>query len=151
MHAISRKASRFLNLHVYESAQKYLQSMLTEKQIDDQQEFERKQISGGLDKLMSNTKKLEDKTYASATVYGSACISSILPDLIAYIDKKKDKFLNQAGNDHALFHKHILPSESSVQAVLATKIVFDMVFSPISKKHRLTPMVEAIGLSLIHI
>ena len=77
--------------------------MLTEKQIEDQQDFERKQISGGLDKLMSNTKKLEDKTYASATVYGSACISSILPDLIAYIDKKKDKFLNQAGNDHAGF------------------------------------------------
>ena len=46
--------------------------MLTEQQIDDQQEFERKQISGGLDKLMYNTKKLEDKTYASATVYGSA-------------------------------------------------------------------------------
>ena len=63
--------------------------MLTEKQIEDQQEFERKQISGGLHKLMTNTKKLEDKDYASATVYGSACMSSILPDLIAYIDERK--------------------------------------------------------------
>ena len=63
--------------------------MLTEKQIDDQQEFERKCINGGLEKLKSDTEKLEDKTYASATVYGSACVNSILPDLIAYIDNEK--------------------------------------------------------------
>ena len=58
MDAISRKASRFLILYVYESAWKYLQSMLTEKQIEDQQEFERKQISDGLQKLRSNTTKI---------------------------------------------------------------------------------------------
>ena len=46
--------------------------MLTEQQIQDQQNYERKQIKGGLDKLRSNTTKLEEKTYASATVYGSA-------------------------------------------------------------------------------
>ena len=123
--------------------------MLTEKQIEEQQEFERKQISGGLHKLMTNTKKLEDKTYASATVYGSACISSILPDLIAYIDKKKEKYTKQ-GNDvsRAIIHKYVLPTDTPVQAVLATKVVFDMVFSPISKKHRVTPIVEAIGKAL---
>ena len=44
--------------------------MLTEKQIEDQQSFERKQIQGGLHKLRSNTQKLEEKTYASDTVYG---------------------------------------------------------------------------------
>ena len=64
--------------------------MLTDKQIEDQQEFERKQISGGLHRLRSNTTKLEEQTYASATVYGSACMSSILPDLIAFIDSKKE-------------------------------------------------------------
>ena len=66
--------------------------MLTEKQIEDQQEFERKQISGGIHKLRSNTENLEEKTYASATVYGSAFINSIVPDLITLIDRKKDKF-----------------------------------------------------------
>ena len=35
--------------------------MLTEQQIEDQKEFERKQISGGLDRLHSNTKNLEEK------------------------------------------------------------------------------------------
>ena len=97
---------------------------------------------------MTNTKKLEDKDYASATVYGSACMKSILPDLIAYIDEKKQKYLAKAGVMRNVFHKHILPCDSPVQAVLATKVVFDMVFSPISKKHKLTPILEAIGKAL---
>ena len=122
--------------------------MLTEKQIDDQQEFERKQISGGLHKLMSNTKKLEEKCYASATVYGSACISSILPDLIAFIDSKKEKYKTIGAKDNVLLHKYVLPTDSPVQAMLATKVVFDMVFSPLAKKHRLTPIAQAIGSAL---
>ena len=36
--------------------------MLTDKQIDDQQELERKQISFGLHKLRSNTESLEAQT-----------------------------------------------------------------------------------------
>ena len=122
--------------------------MLTEKQIDDQQEFERKCISGGLHKLESNTTKLEEKTYASATVYGSACVNSILPDLIAFIDSKKDKFLIKAGKDYAVFHKHILPSESPIQALLCCKVIFDHVFSPQLKKHEITTMAMAIGAAL---
>ena len=47
-----------------------------------------------------------------------------------------------------VFHKHILPCESPIQALIATKVVFDMVFSPISKKHKLTPILEAIGKAL---
>jgi DNA-directed RNA polymerase len=123
--------------------------MLTEQQIEDQKEFERKQISGGLHKLHSNTKKLEEKTYASATVYGSACMSSILPDLIAFIESKKDKYM-KIGGGHSMqvFHKHILPNDSSIQAMLACKVVFDHVFSPTSKKHTLTTIARAVGAAL---
>jgi len=123
--------------------------MLTEQQIEDQKEFERKQISGGLHKLHSNTKKLEEKTYASATVYGSACMSSILPDLIAFIESKKSKYL-KIGGGHSMqvFHKHILPNDSSIQAMLACKVVFDHVFSPTSKKHTLTTIARAVGAAL---
>ena len=120
--------------------------MLTEQQIEDQKEFERKQISGGLDRLHSNTKKLEEKTYASATVYGSACMSSILPDLISFIESKKDKYKKIGGGQSMqVFHKHILPYESSIQAMLACKVVFDHVFSPSSKHHTLTSIARAVG------
>ena len=122
--------------------------MLTEQQIEDQKEFERKQISGGLDRLHSNTKKLEEKTYASATVYGSACMSSILPDLIAFIETKKEKYKNIAGKNIAVFHNHILPNDSAIQAMLACKVVFDHVFSPSSKKHTLTAIAKAVGSAL---
>jgi DNA-directed RNA polymerase len=122
--------------------------MLTEQQIEDQKEFERKQISGGLDRLHSNTKKLEEKTYASATVYGSACMSSILPDLISFIESKKEKYKNIAGKNVVVFHNHILPNDSAIQAMLACKVVFDHVFSPTSKKHNLTAIARAVGAAL---
>ena len=123
--------------------------MLTEQQIEDQKEFERKQISGGLHRLHSNTTKLEEKTYASATVYGSACMSSILPDLISFIESKKDKY-TKIGGGHSMqvFHNHILPNDSSIQAMLACKVVFDHVFSPTSKKHNLTSIARAVGSAL---
>ena len=119
--------------------------MLTEQQIQDQENYERKQIQGGLHKLRANTTKLEEKTYASATVYGSACVSSILPDLIAFINSKKEKFLNQAGKNYAIFHKHILPISTEVQALLTCKVAFDHVFSPQQKKQYVTTIAIAIG------
>ena len=122
--------------------------MLTEKQIEDQQEFERKQISGGLHKLRSNTQKLEEKTYASATVYGSAFVSSILPDLIAFIDSKKEKYKTIGAKDNVLLHKHVFPAETPIQALLTCKVVFDYVFSPQQKKHYITAMAMAIGTAL---
>ena len=105
--------------------------MLTQEQIDKQEAFERKQIRGGIDKLHSNTTKLEEKTYASATVYGSSCMNSILPTLIAYIDEKKKKYSRFAGKDAVVVHNHIVPFDSEIQALLTCKGVFDHVFSPL--------------------
>ena len=119
--------------------------MLTEKQIEDQQSFERKQIQGGLHKLRSNTQKLEEKTYASATVYGSSCVNGILPDLIAFIDSKKKKYETFAGKNMQVFHKHILPVPSDVQALLVTKVVFDHVFASKEAKRTITNIAMAVG------
>ena len=98
--------------------------MLTEKQIQDQQEFERKQISGGLHKLRSNTTKLEEKTYASATVYGSACVKSIMLDLIAFIDSKKEEYKTIGAKYNLLLHKHVFQVDSAIQASLTYKVFF---------------------------
>ena len=119
--------------------------MLTEKQIDDQQEFERKQISGGLEKLRSNTSNLEDKTYASATVYGSACINSILPDLIAYIEKEKIKRLEHGAHMGAIVHKHLMPVANDLLALLACKVAFDHVFATRENKWGCTAISLAMG------
>ena len=122
--------------------------MLTEKQIDDQQEFERKCISGGKDKLHANTIRCEEKDYASATVYGSSCVNSILPDLVAFIDKKKEKYKRFAGQNMAMFHKHILPVDSGVQALIVCKVVFDHVFSPRQAKQVVTTIAHDVGFAI---
>ena len=53
--------------------------MATPAQIEAQVKFEREAIRNGLERLRKNTKDLEEKTYASATVYGCSSISSLLP------------------------------------------------------------------------
>ena len=119
--------------------------MLTEKQIEDQQTFERLQIKGGLEKLRSNTKKLEEQIYASASVYGSSCVNGILPDLIAYIDEKKKKYTRFAGKDAVVVNRYIVPVDSEIQALLTCKVMFDHVFAPNDKKRTITNTALAVG------
>ena len=53
--------------------------MVSPDQIDQQIELERDQIRLGLKRLRENTKRLEDKEYSSASIYGIASIDSLLP------------------------------------------------------------------------
>ena len=122
--------------------------MLTEQQIEDQQEFERKQITGGLERLRSRTQELEEKTYASATVYGSACVNSILPNLIAYIDAKKENAKRQGAHLGAIVNKNLIPVASDLQALLTCKVMFDHVFSSRPNKHNCTTIALAVGTAI---
>ena len=120
--------------------------MPTPLEVERQIAFERKQVRGGVEKLRKDTKKLEDKTYASATVYGTVAISEILLELIEHIDKKKIKYSKQGcGKDFALHTKHTFPIDSDVQALLVSKVAFDHVFSPRKVKHNLTTIALAVG------
>ena len=56
--------------------------MPTPAQIDEQIELEREQIRQGLKRLRDNTVKLQDKEYASASVYGVSSIEELLPKVI---------------------------------------------------------------------
>ena len=52
--------------------------MPTPAQIDEQVQLERDQIAQGLKRLRDNTRQLEAKSYASATVYGISSIDTLL-------------------------------------------------------------------------
>ena len=52
--------------------------MATPAEIAEQVKLERDAISQGLSKLHKNTRDLESKSYASATVYGAASTSTLL-------------------------------------------------------------------------
>ena len=60
--------------------------MPTPAQIQEQVELERDQIRQGLEQLRNNTKKLEEKSYASATVYGISSIDTLLPLVVKRIE-----------------------------------------------------------------
>ena len=53
--------------------------MHTPRQIDEQIKHERVAIAQGLERLKENTKRLEEKDYASASVYGITTIDALLP------------------------------------------------------------------------
>ena len=53
--------------------------MATPAEIDAQVTLEREQIRQGLKRLHKNTRDLENKSYASASVYGVASIDILLP------------------------------------------------------------------------
>ena len=119
--------------------------MPTPIEVERQIAFERKQVRGGVEKLRKDTKKLEDKTYASATVYGSVAIHSILLELISYIDKKKEKYKLLNGTDIALHSKYTFPIDTEVQALITSKVVFDHVFSPRKIKQNVMTIALGIG------
>ena len=59
--------------------------MATKAEIHEQVELEREQIRQGLKQLHDNQRKLEDKEYASASVYGVASIEQLLPLVVGSI------------------------------------------------------------------
>ena len=53
--------------------------MLTKSNIADQVRLERDQIRKGKEKLYGNTQKLEEQSYASASLYGSTTLQALIP------------------------------------------------------------------------
>ena len=63
--------------------------MPTPEQIDEQVKLEREAISCGLKRLQDQTIKLEDQSYASATIYGISSIDTLPPLLVERIEKTR--------------------------------------------------------------
>ena len=119
--------------------------------LERQERFERRQISGGLEKIRSNTKKLLEQDYASATVFGSASIDTLLPLIIDQIKLKKEKRKKIAvkGAGHLM---EILPYlddiDSESQSAITCKITFDKVFSYKKENSKIVKIAQAIGQAL---
>ncbi len=65
--------------------------MVSPDQIERQILLEREQIRLGIEKLRDNTKRLEDKEYSSASVYGIASIESLLPLVTEEIERTNSR------------------------------------------------------------
>ena len=116
--------------------------MPTPAQIDEQIQLERDQIAQGLKRLKDNTKKLEEKDYASATIYGVTSIDALMGPLVEYIeDTTSYRIARGRGHQFQLIKEYVSKLEPLASAAIACKITFDKVFG----------VKEGSNLSLIHI
>ena len=120
--------------------------MLTQAEIDAQIQFEREAISHGLRKLHKNTADLENKSYASASVYGAASIDVLLPVLVKHIeDTTHDRLTRGKGHQFQLIKTYVSQLETLAAATIALKVTFDKVFSYKDKANLAVNVCEAIG------
>jgi DNA-directed RNA polymerase len=122
--------------------------LATPAQIDEQVKFERDAIRKGLERLRKNTKDLEEKTYASATVYGCSSISSLMPVVTKRIEDTNKRIREGCiGRAFKEIHQYLEPIDASAAAAIALKIVFDKVFA-IKDANKLQDITKAIGVAV---
>ena len=120
--------------------------MPTPAQIEEQVQLERDQIRQGLKRLRDNTRKLEDKSYASATVYGVASIDTLLPLVVERIKETTDRLhKGQAGRAFREIKQYLADIEPLAAAAIACKLTFDKVFSYKDGSNKITEVCDSIG------
>ena len=120
--------------------------MPTPAQIEEQVELEREQIRQGLKQLRDNTRKLEDKSYASASVYGVASIETLIPLVVKRIEATTSRiYERKTGKAFAEINKYLADVEAEVAAAIACKVTFDTVFSTKPNSNKLQNVIDSIG------
>ena len=123
-----------------------LRHMATRDQIAEQVELERDQIRLGLQRLRENTKKLEEKDYASASVYGVASIDSLLPLVVARIEETNNRIRERKnGRAFAEIKRYLADVEPLAAAAISLKLTFDKVFSFKEGSNHMVEVCRAIG------
>lgn len=118
---------------------------LTEQQI----ELEKRAIAYGRERLLDNTRKLEERSYGSATVYGSASIQAALEAVSRVIqDTIKRIHEGKNGVDFTTIHQYLTEIEPEAAAAIALKLTFDKVFSPKDRANEIANVITAIGQAL---
>ena len=123
--------------------------MPTPAQIDEQIQLERDAIAQGLKKLHKNTRDLEGKEYASASVYGAASIGTLLPLVVARIEATTSRLRKgNAGIAFREIQQYLSDVEPLAAAAIAVKVTFDKVFSYKEKSSLATNVCDSIGLAV---
>ena len=120
--------------------------MPTPHQIDEQIKHERAAIAQGLERLKENTRKLEEKDYASASIYGITTIDALLPLVVERIKDTTNRIHEGCvGASFKEIHKYLADIEPLAAAAITCKITIDKVFSIKDGNNQLTRIAEAIG------
>jgi len=120
--------------------------MATPAQIDEQIQLEREQIRQGLKELRRNTRKLEEKEYASAAVYGVASVQTLIPLVVdRIVDTANRIHEGRTGVAFKEIRQYLADVEPEAAAAIAAKVTMDKVFSPKKASSQLQNVADAIG------
>jgi DNA-directed RNA polymerase len=120
--------------------------MATPAQIEAQVNLEREQIRQGLKRLRDNTRKLEERSYASATVYGVASIDALLPKLVERIEATSNRIHEgKVGQSFKEIRQYLADVEPLAAGAIALKLTFDKVFSFKQGSDTLVEVCSSIG------
>ena len=120
--------------------------MATPQQIAEQVALERDQIRQGLKRLRKNTKDLEEKSYASASVYGIASIDTLLPLVVERIKDTNNRIKKgAAGKSFKEIQKYLSDLEPLATAAIGLKLTFDKVFSYKDGSNQIVNVCDSIG------
>ena len=114
--------------------------------IDQQITLERQAISQGLTKLKTNMRKLEERSYASATIYGVVSVDTMLPLVIKEIESTLHRIKEGKNGVHFKeIAQYLADIEPMACAAIVSKVTFDRVFSRDDDSNVLTKVLEYIG------
>ena len=120
--------------------------MATPQQIAEQVALERDQIRLGLKRLRKNTKDLEQKEYASASVYGIASIDALLPLVVVRIRETNNRIKEgKTGRSFKEIQRYLSDLEPLATAAIGLKLTFDKVFSYKDGSNQLVNVCDSIG------
>ena len=120
--------------------------MATPQQIAEQVALERDQIRLGLKRLRKNTRDLEQKEYASASVYGIASIDTLLPLVVGRIKETDTRIKKgQAGKSFKEIQQYLADLEPLAAGAIALKLTFDKVFSYKDNSNQVVNVCLSIG------
>jgi DNA-directed RNA polymerase len=123
--------------------------MPTPAQIDEQIKLERDQIAQGLKRLRDNTTKLEEKSYASATVYGISSIDALLPVVVERIQSTTNRIKEgKTGRSFKEIQRYLATLEPLAAAAIACKLTFDKVFSYKDGSNQIVNVCDSIGIAV---
>ena len=123
--------------------------MVTHTNLHRQFLLEQEAISCGRQRLHDSMQKLEEKSYASASVYGVSSIREALPYLIKTIEDTFHRLGNgQAGKFYREIALYLDDLEPLAIATIVLKVTFDRVFSNKRQSDLITPTMNAIGSAL---
>jgi DNA-directed RNA polymerase len=123
---------------------------VTQEQIEEQIELERSAISQGAKLLLDNSIKLENKDYASATIYGVASIKTLIPLLVSKVEETREYRIKRGKVGVCLkeINQYLGELEDLAIAGIACKLTFDKVFSVKDDSNTYTNVANAIGQAL---